>query len=192
VGVISHLPYQMIGTPFRLISVLVAIYWIVEVVLLVGAAVTVCKPAIQNRFIYLMMCWPYGLMMPFTIIKNRLSPQQFFPPREDGRTEQLSAEVEDVDYNRGDLAEEHELEPSRTPSEGFTSRPSPQQESLLDKGSPPSPDEYRKALQLLIRHVETRQGDRDLLDLFLRQISASEPEEKPRQLSTNWPVPPRQ
>ncbi len=170
-GALPHLPRSMSSVAVSVATGCLAVFMAAELVLLVAAIVTVRKPDAHRAFVNLMLWWPYALVMPYTIIRSRRLPQQFLLADPDRRHQQPDASViGHPAYRKREPAEvaKHRVAPGPPGKEGT---PGPETPAL-------TPDEYRRALQLLLRHAHALQGDLDLLNLCLLHLTPAEEAER--------------
>jgi hypothetical protein len=158
-----------------LIAVLLAFFMIVEAILLTGAAITMRKPELYQRFVDLMMYWPTALVMPYMVVRNR-GLQQKLVLR--GAADQGTPPT--VRIRRRATRHKNERAPNVSAESTSGSEPIRIAAELNEATLSAQSDlnhtlaEYRRALRLVIERSEALQQDQDMLDLILRLLSASE------------------
>jgi hypothetical protein len=172
-GILPPLPHSL-GTVLVLaVIAYAAIFLVAELALLIAAALTVRKPEVHRRFINLMLWWAYAPVMPYMLIKSRKLPQQLLPREPSRSAEQRAASVKARPAHRRQVvADDRRRGRSGADSRHRSPQPQPGAGARPGDVAPPvTPDEYRKALQLLIRHVKDLQGDCELLNVCLLYLS---------------------
>jgi hypothetical protein len=174
-SILRRVPHSVVGILSAAAATTLGLFLIVEVTLLVGAAVTISNPKLHERFKALMIFWPTALVMPFAIIINRKLQRQLLADHaSDIIVHQTTREHK---RRRGS---HHNIEPTKE-TQGEPSNTNPHllgREDVQEprEHAPPEAilDDYRRAMALLIRRAEQLQQDQDLLNLCLRLLTSPE------------------
>ena len=163
-----HLP--AIPHPLQMAVLIVAVVFIAgQVLLLILAISTVGKPS-HDRFLGLMLHWPYVLVAPVVILKRRSLPDSYFshggqypsggPEKSDGTDESSTSTPVTADQYRRALRLAMRQVPDTDPW-------------------PLTLQQYRRALRLAMEQLSSVTMDRDLQELLMRQLESLEQRTQP-------------
>ena len=163
-----HLP--AIPHPLQMAVLIVAVVFIAgQVLLLILAISTVGKPS-HDRYLDLMLHWPYVLVAPVVILKRRSLPDRYFshggqhrsrsPEKSDGSDERSTSTPVTADQYRRALRLAMRQVPDTDPS-------------------PLTLQQYRRALRLAMEQLSSVTMDRDLQELLMRQLESLEQQTQP-------------
>lgn len=143
-----------------LVIVFFVLFVVVELILLRKAIATVADPDLHDRYKALMLHWPYALLSPYTIFKTHVLPRVFL-----GSDERRAADLP--------VAGSHRAGRQRASRQN----PAGQIESAAATDEPDAvtPDQYRRALALVINQVDSLTTDHELRDLLLEKYRSLEP-----------------
>jgi hypothetical protein len=140
-----------------------------QVMLLILAISTVSKPS-HDRYLDLMIRWPYVLVAPVVILKRRALPDGYFshggqhrsggPQKSDVREERSPSTPVTLDQYRRALRLAMSQVPDTDPS-------------------PLTVLQYRHALRLAMERLSSVTMDRDLQELLMRQLESLEQRTQP-------------
>ncbi|TVZ06016.1 hypothetical protein EAS64_00645 [Trebonia kvetii] len=122
-----------------------------QVMLLTLAISTVGKPS-HDRYLDLMLHWPYVLVAPIVILKRHALPDRYFS---DGGQHRLANREKN-----GGRGEHQSSTPDSDPS-------------------PLTPQQYRRALGLAMERLSSVTMDRALQELLMRQLESLEQRSQP-------------
>jgi hypothetical protein len=154
----------------------VTVFVVAEVFLLFKAITTVENAELHERYKELMLHWPYALLTPYTIFKTNVLPRVFF-----GSDERRSADPPSAGAHRA--GSQRAARPNQTAYIEPT--------AAAEEPAPPTIDQYRSALALVIAQVDSLTTDGELRDLLLEKYRALESATGGRSSVTGHVVPPR-
>lgn len=163
-----HVP--AIPHPIQMAVFMVAVFFVAgQVLLLILAISTVSKPS-HDRYLDLMLHWPYVLVAPIVILKRHALPDRYFsdsgqhrlanPAKSDGRGGSPSSTPVSAEQYRRALRLAMSQVPDSDPS-------------------PLTPQQYRRALALAMEQLSSVTMDRALQELLMRQLESLEQRTQP-------------
>ena len=164
---VVHLP--AIPHPLQMtVFVVAGVFLAGQVVLLILAIVTVNKPS-HDRYLDLMLYWPFVLVAPYVIVKRRALPDRYF-----SRSAQYRSRRAEKSDSSGEPSPTTPVAPEHAK---VTSRLAVTQTS--DTDPPVTPEQYRDALRLVMQQLSSVTTDLDLQELLMRQLRSLEQQTQP-------------
>jgi len=164
-----HLP--AVPHPLQMAIFIVAVVFVAGQVLLLTLAIsTVSKPS-HDRYLDLMLHWPYVLVAPVVILKRHALPDGYFSHR--GQHRSRSPEKDDRGQDRSQSTSVSLDQYRRALRLAMSQVPD----------SDPSPltvEQYRRALGLAMEQLSSVTMDRDLQELLMRQLESLEQRTPPK------------
>jgi hypothetical protein len=155
-----HVPY--IPHPLQMAILLITVVFVAgQVTLLILAIATVGKES-HDRYLNLMLQWPFVLVAPYVIAKRRALPDRYFG--QDGQ--HRSGSPQNRESDQGSQADPITLEQYRSALRLAMGQ--------LPDRSRLTPDQYRSALRVAMDEVSSLRMDRDLQELLMRQLESLE------------------
>ncbi len=137
-----HLPYPL----QVLIFVAASVFLVGEVILLIFAIATISNEQLHNRFLHLMLLWPYVLIVGYVIAMTRALPKRY---------------LSEGNHRRSDGA--NVRQPDRAVSV-----------QVRDDQNAVTQEEWRAALGLVIKRLESAQIDHEVLQMTINQLKSLE------------------
>jgi hypothetical protein len=158
-----HLP--QIPHPLQMAVLIVAVVFVAGQVMLLILAISTVGKENHDRYLNLMLHWPYVLVAPVVILKRHTLPDRYFSRGGQHRSHR---------YQKADDREEHPPSASVTPEQYRRALRLAMSQVPDSDPSPLTLLQYRRALLLAMEQLSSVTMDRDLQELLMRQLESLE------------------
>lgn len=157
-----HIPY--IPHPIQLAVLVIALVFVAGQMTLLVLAIATVGQENHDRYLHLMLHWPFVLVAPYVIVKRRALPGQYFSQEGQHHSESLQKQINDP---------QSQTDPNLLTLQQYRSALRLAMGQLPDQSSL-TRDQYRSALRVAMNQLSSMKMDRDLQELLMRQLESLE------------------